>query len=431
MSDYALDAVNANCLWYETAESNPGFPSLIGDRSADVVVVGGGLTGVRTALGLAESGIEVVLLEARHIAWGASGRSGGQCNPIWRVAPADLHSKFGPAAAERLVAATLTSADDLFADIARYGIRCDATQNGWVQAAHSRKSAKRLLDLQAGWSSAGAKIELLDRDQVAAKTGSPEYRLALFHGNGGHVQPLSMTVGFAKAAQTQNARIFQFTPAESIERTGRRWIVKTPKGRISTDYVVLGTNAYSDGLVPGLRESIFPLTSAMVATDPLPKPLRTRILPNGATISDTRRAIYFARTDRDCRLLFGCLGSGDNVEVLGGLRRLRAGLSRVFPNAKDVPTRYCWSGRIALTRDLLPKLVEPAPGLLAALGYGGRGIVMTSLMAKALVKRVLGASESELPFPISRMERIPLHGIMKKFMPLVAPALSALDRIDR
>ncbi|MEM9106788.1 MAG: FAD-binding oxidoreductase [Pseudomonadota bacterium] len=422
----SLDGVH----WTKTAASVPPTRSLQGEIAVDVAIVGGGLTGTRTALGLAEAGASVALLEARSIGFGASGRSGGQCNPIWRATPDDLEKRLGPSCAERLVAATLTCADDLFSDIARFGIDCDAAQNGWIQAAHCKTAARSLRRLADAWNAVGGDIESLEGNDVAQRSGSEAYDFALFHKRGGHVHPLSLTRGFARVAAKLGAQLYENAPVQNMQRVGNKWKIFTPSGTVTAPMVVLATNGYTTDLWPGLRQTFLPMVSILLATAPLGDNLRESVLPGGVTISDSRRAIFYARYDRDHRLLFGCVGSDERVETLGGRKRLQKGLETVFPQLKDTPIETTWGGRIAVTPEMMPHLHAPADGVLAALGYSGRGIAMTSVMARSVVHKVLGGSDDEIPFPVTPLREIPLHRVATSMLPLTAPILSFRDSLD-
>lgn len=420
----------ATIHWHRTAGTAPDLNVLTDNVECDYVVVGGGLTGSRTALGLAEAGASVVLLEARDIGFGASGRSGGQCNPIWRATPTQLAERLGDACAGRLIETTLNSADALFADIEKYGVDCDHVQNGWVQAAHSKSAMRRLEKLGAAWNDAGAKISFLDRSATTAKSGSDAYGFSLFHPNAGHVQPLSLTRGYARAAIKFGASLFENSPVTGMKSKDGRWTVTTPTGSVTANQVILTTNAYTDGLWPGLKETVLPMVSVSLATAPLSEAQRATVLPNSVTIADSRRAIYYSRYDRDNRLIFGCVGSGDDPEMLGGVGRLRQGLRTVFPQLRDIGIEASWAGRIAVTPEMMPHLHEPEAGVLAGLGFSGRGIAMTSVMARTLVKKALGADNSELPFPVSPVKSIPFHWLTTKVLPFGAPAMTLRDKLD-
>ncbi len=420
----------ADIHWHRTAGEAPVCAKLQDDIKADVVIVGGGLTGTRTAIGLAESGAKVVLLEAQRIGYGASGRSGGQCNPMWRATPDDLAKRLGGACAERLVETTIGSADALFADIEKYAVDCDPQQNGWVQAAHCGASRNNLERLAQAWNAVGTKIERLDRPGTENRTGSKAYGFSLFHPNGGHVHPLSMTRGFARAAIRLGAELYDRSPVQAMSRDGNKWRLTTPEGSVTAEQVILSTNGYTDNLWPNLKRTFFPMVSVSLATAPLSDNLRKTILPNSVTIADTRRAIYYSRYDRDGRLVFGCIGSTEDAATLGGVQRLKRGLRTVFPQLADTEIEATWAGRIAVTPEMMPHLHQPAPGVLAGLGYSGRGIAMTSVMARTMVQKVLGAADDTLPFPISPIQPIPMHWAARKVIPLGAPAMTLRDQID-
>lgn len=416
--------------WTVTATPAPECRRLDGRVEVDVLVVGGGLTGCRTALGLAEAGTSVALVDGERIGWGASGRSGGQANPIWRQTPEELIARLGRNHGERLIRTTLTSAQDLFADIARFGVDCDAVRAGWLQAAHTRKTRDRLRSLGRAWAAVGMDIGELEGDAVREASGSPAYGFALRHAAGGNVQPLSLTRGYASAAIERGALAFENTPISRLERVDGKWHAHAPTGLIVAENVVLATNAYSKGLVPDLHKTYFGLFSVAIATAPLSEAQQREILPGKVTISDSRLAIYFARYDRDGRLIFGCVGSSEQIDRLGGFARVKRGLRTVFPQIADIAIERKWAGRIAVTPEMMPHMHEPAPGVLAGLGYSGRGIVMTSVMGRALAARLLGTPADELPFPVLPVKPLPLHGLTSSLLPLAAPAMTLRDRLD-
>ncbi|MEM5503170.1 FAD-binding oxidoreductase [Ahrensia kielensis] len=423
------DSSNENTvLWSLTAPPAPTVEIISENLSFDVVIVGAGLTGLRAAVSLAEAGTSVAVIDAQRIGYGSSGRSGGQCNPIWRATPDDLATEFGNTQAERLIQATLTSADDLFDDIRRLNIDCGAEQNGWFQAAHTRRQAASLKKLASAWRKVGAEIEDVGSTGTQAGVGSPAYEFSLLHAKGGFVQPLALTRGYAGAALANGARLFEQAPATAMERKNGKWHVVTPGGILTAEQVILATNAYTDTLWPGLRQTILPMVSISLATEPLNAEQQASVLPGRVTVSDSRLAIYFARYDSDNRLVFGCVGSTDSVKTFGGPGRLRKGLRTVFPQIADIGIECSWAGRIGVTPTMKPHLHEPAKGVLAGLGFSGRGIAMTSVMGRALARKVLGASNSDMPFPVTAIKPMALHGVSKAFVPLMAPTLSTLDQ---
>lgn len=423
-------SVKEEIHWTTTATAAPVCQRLEGARVVDVLVVGGGLTGCRTALGLAEAGVSVALVDGHEIGWGSSGRSGGQCNPIWRQTPQKLIDMLGANHGERLIQTTLTAADDLFADIQRFGVVCDAVQNGWIQAAHTKKARTNMQALGRSWAAAGLDIQELEGDAVRDASGSPAYGFALRHAAGGHVQPLSLTRGYARAAMDRGAQVFGKTPITKLERVNGKWHATSDGGEITAENVVLATNGYSKGIWPNLEKTYHGLFSIALATQPLTHAQQSEVLPGKVTISDSRLAIYFARYDRDGRLIFGCVGSSERIDDLGGYRRLKRGLRTVFPQIADIPIARKWAGRIAVTPEMMPHLHEPAPGILAGLGYSGRGIAMTSVMGRAMSAKLLGTPAADLPFPVQPVTPVPFHGIARQLIPFAAPAMTLRDRFD-
>ena len=416
--------------WEHTAPPPPPCGILEGDMRADVAVIGAGLTGLRAAVALSEAGASTAVLDAGAIGFGASGRSGGQVNPMWRATPDELRARLGADQADRLIAATLCCAEDLFADIARLKIDCDPVQAGWIQAAHCRKAAGTLSRLADAWRGEGARIDPVEGAALHAAIGSRAYHAAQLHHAGGSVEPLALTRGYARAAHASGAALFEHSPAEGLERIGGRWRIQTPKGVLTADTVLLTTNAYTGTLCDGLRHTVLPMVSVLCATEPLPAALRAEILPGRRTLADTRRVVYYMRYDREGRLLFGCVGSADAPGALGGTQRLRRGLSRIFPQLTQTSIPKVWTGRFAVTEDYLPNLFEPAPGLVAGLGYNGRGIAMSSVMGRTLARRVLGGANSDTPFPVKTMSAMRGNTLFRLIAPFAAPLLALQDRID-
>ncbi len=414
-------------LWAATAAPAIETTPLEGEVRAQVCVVGGGYTGLSAALHLAEAGAEVVLLEAAEPGWGASGRNGGQVIAGLKWDPDEIEARFGRERGARLVAFAGAAPDLVFALIARHGIDCAAGRNGWIQAVHAAKAMPAMESRAAQWARRGVKVELLDRAGVAALTGAQAYAGGWVDPRGGHLQPLSYARGLARAARGAGARVHGATPARGLVRTNRAWRVATPGGAVVAERVLLCTNGYTDGLWPGLARGIIPATSYQAATRPLGDNHRRAILPRGHVVSDTRRLITYFRLDPAGRLVIG--GRGRFVEssdpALYG--HLRARLAELFPDLGDPGWAFHWAGRVALTLDHLPHLHEPAPGLLAALGYNGRGVALATAVGKALAERALGASADALALPVAPIRPIPLHGLRRPALDLAIAWKRLLD----
>ena len=418
-------------LWAATAGPAPETPPLSGQRRADVAIVGGGFTGLRAALALAEAGSDTVVLEAAETGWGASGRTGGQVNPILpENTPETVAALIGAAAAEKLCRVAMDSADELFALIQRYGIHCDARQEGWLRVAHCRSAARTWARQCENWIRAGAEIEIVEGERLAALTGSTAFTMGALTRRGGAIQPLAYARGLAEKAIAVGAAVHGSSPAVGLERGERGWTVTTPGGSVVVDTVLLCTNGYTDRLWPGLARSVVPLTAVQVASEPLPDDVRDSILPGGQTLSDTRRTILYGRREPDGQMLLGSVGQGDAGRA-ADFERVRREAVRVFPQLAGAKWRYQWGGRVAITQDHLPHLHEPAPGLLAGLGYNGRGVAMANVMGRALAERALGKDATALPFPVTPVRPYPFHGLTGVGIPLAIAWMGFRDRFDR
>ncbi|MEM7302737.1 MAG: FAD-dependent oxidoreductase [Pseudomonadota bacterium] len=393
---------DAKSLWKDTATDAFFGQSVVDDAACSVAVIGGGFTGLRAALSLAEAGVDVCVFEAQEIGFGASGRNGGQVNPMLPVKlPADLRAAVGDTYFDRLAEVSLGSADELFALIKRYNIDCDARQNGWLRADHCEQARREARSAATEWNRFGAGFEFVDGDDVKSLTGSPSYSSAVLSPRGGAVQPLSLVRGLARAAHSAGAKIYTNARVSGMKRKNGRWQIAVNERSVQSDIVIAATNGYTDGLVPGLARSVLPLTPVQIATGPLNSNQIGPLLPQGHTISDTRRLIMYSRREPGDQFVFGGIGYRLATGGIGGFKWLLRDAERTFPSLKGVNWQYRWGGQIALTSDHVPHLHEPEPGLLAGLGYNGRGVAMSMIMGRVLAERALGAASESLPFPVS------------------------------
>ena len=404
-------------LWVATAMPAPECSPLGVTVDADVCVIGGGYTGLSCALSLAESGTNVVVLEAQGIGHGGSGRNGGQVIPGLKQDPDDLLAILDCADAERMIELAGSAADRTFALIERHRIDCDARPGGWLQPAHSVAALKTITSRANGWAKRGAKVELLDKAQTAAALGSPFYHGAWIDRRAGTVQPLSYVRGLARAAIGKGARVFVDSPVQSLRREADRWRVATPQAEVRARTVVLATDAYSDGLWPDLQRNHVGLNSVQIATEVLPSEMLRTIIPCGLPVSETRKLVYYYRLSPDGRFIMGGRGNVEGNVPEHVFDSLRMVSERLFPQLKGVRWPFRWWGQVGLTLDWLPHLAEPAPGLWSGSGYSGRGVAMATVMGHVLANRVLGGtlarSDPALEFPIRPLRRVPFWSLRK------------------
>lgn len=401
-------------LWTHTAEPPPETPQLVGDASADCVIVGGGFTGLSTALHLAEKGAAVIVLEAEGPGFGASGRNNGQVIPAFsRHNPDDIVALFGEERGEQMNAWVGDSASLVFDLIRKHGIRCEAAQNGWLQPAHRASRMVGVRAKQSQWAKRGKPARLLDGAETEAMTGSPYYRHGgWIHEEGGHIHPLGYSRGLARAALAAGAAIHGKSPATSLDRAEGKWRVQTPRGSVSTDTVVLATNGYTGSLWPRLRQSIVPFRTFHAATAPMSDNIAGSVLPGNHGLSDTRQALWAFRKDQGNRLITTAAPISPFGASAKIARTTKARLEEAFPQIGEIDIAHVWEGWIAMTPERLPRLHELAGGVFAGLGYSGRGIAMATAMGASLAERVMGAPASAVAPPPSPIRTLPMHDIV-------------------
>jgi glycine/D-amino acid oxidase-like deaminating enzyme len=418
-------------LWAATAEeAAPNAPPLKGAVKADVAIVGGGFTGLSAALHLAEKGAQVRVLEAEEPGFGASGRNGGQVIPGLKYEPDELVAMFGLERGERIVEIAGGAADFAFDLIQRHGIRCAPTRNGWIQGVHTPSKLDLVRRRLAQWELRGAPVRFLDRAEIAELTGTNAYCGGFFDGRGGMIQPLSYARGLSRAAIAAGTQIHGRSPALRMVREQSSWRVETPEGAVNARQVLICTNGYTDDFFSGLKRSIVTANSFQVATRPLSNNLRATILPGGQPVSDTRRLLRYFRLDPEGRLLMGGRGSFDGENRPDRYERLRRAAQRLYPQLGEPDWEFFWSGKIALTADHLPHIHEPKPGVLAGLGYNGRGVAMASRMGKLLADYVSGASAETLGLPITRIKPLPFWSLRKPVLGVLINWYRLRDWLD-
>jgi glycine/D-amino acid oxidase-like deaminating enzyme len=411
-------------LYRDTAEQAPPTPPLDGDRRADVVVVGGGFTGLSTALHAAEKGALVVLLEAEGPGWGASGRNGGQVNPGLKLDPDVVERDFGADLGSRMNALAGAAPDLVFALVERHGIPCAARRNGTLRAAIHPKQAAKIRTTFEQLARRGAPVEFLDRAAIAAATGTDRYLAAIRDRRGGDLNPLSYARGLAAAAMRAGAAVHGGTRVSSLERRGASWAVATGSGTVLAEHVVLATNGYTDDLWPHLRRTIVPVFGAMAATVTLPDSLARVIMPGRGVLYESAAVTVYYRVDDGQRLLLGGRGPMREITSTASIPHLLAYARRLWPDLRDVAWSHAWGGRLAMTRDQYPHLHEPAPGIIACLGYNGRGVAMATSMGAQVAQRITDPA-GPLPMPITGLKPIGLHSLW----PLAVRAAIARGRV--
>ena len=410
-----------NSLWAAVTPSGPDLPELAGSAAADVVVIGGGFTGLSTALHLREAGVDVAIVEAMEPGWGASGRNNGQVIPtLSRPDPDDIVARHG-AAGERFVALLRDSAQTLFDVARRYQIQAEQEQTGWIQPVHSPGRIAIAERRVRQWSKFGAAVELLSRDQTRRMLGSDAWFGGFWNKSGGHINPLALSRGLARVVLDQGGRIYARSPAISFERRNGRWVVKTEKGEISGRALILATNAYtgefSKSLMPDIAHEVMPVLSWQMATQPLSDAARQTIIPGRQAMSDTHGELYFARYDARNRLVTGGAVIGPGNKVARIRQRVGERLQRLWPQIGPVAFDYVWNGYVGMTTDFLPRIHRLGPEAFGWTGCNGRAVALSIALGDELSKAVRGVPQSELALPFSDPAPIAAHGLLRRLAP--------------
>lgn len=421
-----MDTMNVrwpDSLWVASTPPGPDLPELIGSTQTDVIVIGAGFTGLSTALHLREAGVDVAIVEAVEPGWGASGRNNGQVIPtLSRPDPEDIVARHG-AVGERFVALLRDSASTLFDVARRYRIEAEQEQAGWVQPVHSPGRIRIAERRVRQWSKFGAPVELLSRDQVRDMLGSDEWFGGFWNRSGGHINPLALSRGLARAALDLGARIFARSPAVSFERRDGRWVVKTARGEISGRALIVATNAYSGefsrSLVPRIATEVMPVLSWQMATQPLSDNIRKSVIPGRQAMSDTHGELYFARYDARNRLVTGgaVIGPGNKVARLRA--RVAERLQRLWPQIGEVNFDYVWNGYVGMTTDFLPRIHRLGPDAYGWTGCNGRAVALAIALGNELSKAVRGVPQKDLSLPFTEPVPIAAHRLLRKLAPLM------------
>ena len=410
-------------LWAAMTPPGPDLSELIGTAEADVIVIGGGFTGLSTALHLREAGVDVAIVEAMEPGWGASGRNNGQVIPtLSRPDPDDIIARHG-AAGERFVALLRDSASVLFDVVRRYQIQAEQEQAGWVQPVHSPGRIRIAERRVRQWSKFGASVELLSRDQTRHMLGSDAWFGGFWNKTGGHINPLALSRGLARVVLDRGGRIYARSPAAGFERRGNRWVVKTDKGQINGRALIVATNAYtgefSKSLMPAIAHEVMPVLSWQMATQPLSDDVRKSVIPGRQAMSDTHGELYFARYDARNRLVTGgaVIGPGNKAERLKF--RVAQRLQRLWPQIGQVNFDYVWNGYVGMTTDFLPRIHRFGPDAYGWTGCNGRAVALSIALGDELSKAVRGLPESNLALPFSDPVPIAAHGLLRRLAPLM------------
>lgn len=432
---YGADPVRRG--WWQRTVVRPSFGPLDGERTAEVVVIGAGVTGLTTARLLAEAGVDVIVLDAEHPGFGASGRSGGfVCLGGAKISNTGLEARHGEVARrdwrhteKAAVAFTEEQIDTL-------GLEVDRHSEGETLLAHRPRDWESLKQqAQLVRRDYDVTAELIGREDLAKRGLGGPFHGALTTPIGFAVNPLKYSTGLARAAEEAGARIFASSPATGLVR-GNGWQVTTPGGQVRCRKVVIATNGYSSEDLPRwMAARYLPLQSSVIVTEPIPEALQqAQGWTSGQMAYDTRRMLHYFRLMPDGRFLFGMRGGLSQTP--GAIARNHHAILRdfraMFPAWAEVEVPWYWSGLVCMTVARTP-FVGPVPGqegLFAGFGYHGNGMAMGSYAGAILSDLVQGRAPDRL-YPLAMRHRPRVFPLGRFRRGVMRPAYALFDLLDR
>ncbi len=402
--------------WYEdTVGERPTYPALDGDRICDVVIIGGGFTGLSAAAHLARTGTDVVLIEACRFGDGASGRNGGQLGTGQRAWAEELEAEYGLTRAKALFGLAEEAKAHLLEFSATNGIDIDYAP-GQMSVAHK----KRYVDDYRKHAAIMAErfdyphISFMDAAETAERLGSTAYFGGTRDTGTGHIHPLKLVIGTARVAAQAGAHLYENTRSTGIASIGGKVRVTTAKGTITAQKCLIAVNAYGGALEPVSAAHVMPIGSFIGATVPLGAD--SPVIPGGEAVDDSRFVVRYFRKSRDGRLLFGgreVYGVNDPEDIHIHIRRQ---IAEIYPRLKDVEITHGWGGYVGITLPRKPFVREVMPNVISAGGYSGHGVMLSNFVGKLYAETVVGNRDrlrliEDLkipPFPGGRRLRAPL-----------------------
>ncbi len=401
--------------WYEaTVGERPQYPALDGDRTADVVIIGGGYTGLSAAFNLAKMGTNVVLIDQNRFGDGASGRNGGQLGTGQRAGPEEMEKELGFARAKALFDLAEEAKANLLEFAETNRIEIDY-RPGHLNVTHKQRELPDFVEYAESAARFGYdKIRVMDRAETQARVGSEFYVGGSYDSGTGHIHPMKLTIGTARVAAAAGAQLFENTAATGIASSGGKVKVKTKRGTITADKCLIAVNAYGGDLEPVSAAHVMPIGSFIGATVPLGDD--SPVIPGGESVSDSRFVVRYFRRVKSGELLFGgreIYNISDPSDIPDAIRRQ---IAEIYPALGNVEITQSWGGYVGITMPRKPFVREVMPNVISAGGYSGHGVMLSNFVGKLYAETAAGNRDrlklfEELkipPFPGGRRLRTPL-----------------------
>lgn len=362
-------------------------PPLRGDVEADVCVVGGGLAGLSTALGLAERGIKVVLIEAQRVGWGASGRNGGFVSAGFSLSPRQIVEDLGQAQAREIYDLSRNAVALIRRRIEAFDLPGVPVVDGRMKVLRYHDPEQLARDRDFMSEVFAIDSELWQRDRLREVLLTERYHAALYNNSGFHFHPLNYALGIAQAVQARGAEIYEDTPAVWLDLDSSQKLIETPSGTVRAKDVVIACGGYIGGLLPALSGATLPVATYVVTTEPLGERLKEAIRVPYA-ISDTRLAGNYFRALSDGRILWGGDITARTREPRHLATKMIDDLVSVFPQLEGIRAEDAWMGLMGYPVHKMPQLGQHTPGVWHCMGYGGHGMSATTMGGELIASAI-------------------------------------------
>ena len=389
---------------------------LTSDIDVDICIIGGGLTGISSAINLSKKGYSVILCEARKIGWGASGRNGGQLGIGMRKDQFTIEKKLGLRHAKELWSLGLEAVEDVKNLIKENEIDCHLV-NGVMSTACFEKDIDEykfeIEHMAKNYDFEG--YQFFNKEKIREEINSKMYLAGLLNSGSYHLNPLKLTLGLAKVAQKNKVKIFENTPIEKIREEGDRVQVMSKKGLIRANQVVVACNGYLDSILGSKKNKFMPINNYVVATEPLGEKRARELIKNNYAVCDTRFIIDYYRFSEDWRMVFGGGETFTSNFVKNATSFVSKRMIKVFPQLQNVKIDYSWGGTLAITVNRLPHFGTLMNNKVSyAFGYSGHGLALSVLAGKLIGENIHGDHERFKFFSGINHMSIPFGSIFRR-----------------
>jgi gamma-glutamylputrescine oxidase len=403
-----------NSYYAATANLPADYAKLEDNVEADVCVVGGGFAGLSAAIELADRGYSVVVLEAKQIGWGASGRNGGQIIVGLACEQSVIEKTLGFSAAKKVWDMTIEALDLVRERVKRFDLDCDLTDGFLGVSVNASKGAKLRT-----WFDNMAKRYQYDTDatwiepkDIGAWIASPRYFNGYFDKRSGHLHPLNYCLGLAKGASSLGVRIYQHSPAiamqQELNANNESTYLQTDTGSVKAKFVVLAGNMYlpevSPKLAPSLASRIMPVGTYIIGSEPIEPALKAQLIPSNAAVCDTNFVLDYFRFSADNRMIYGGRVSYSAITPPNLTANMQARMAQTFPQLKAAKVDFTWGGFVDITMSRAPDFGKIAPNIYYLQGFSGHGVALTGLAGKLVAEAIAGQVER-----MDLMASIPHH----------------------